>query len=202
MTSWGHQKCRRRQRTFIDNNDSNKRLQHLGNKPHTLIALVMHNSLVASTRRALSGAGTGTGTPPAPSPSLALVVPAKERTARLACLEAEVAVGVRQIRQHAHADDAGERVPRKVECLEDVEREDERRDVCGERRRWLGEYKVSVSGRPAARRQLTYWIGGRCWCRYRWCRCGWCRCADDGVWLPRKNGAYPIEQSGCADSGR
>ena len=36
---------------------------------------------------------------------------------------------MRQVRQHARADDARERMPHEVERLEDVEREDERRDI-------------------------------------------------------------------------
>ena len=101
----------------------------------------MHNGHVAATRRGLSGVGIGTGTPPAPSPSLALVVPAKQRAARLARLEAEVAVPVRRAQQHARTDGAGERVPREVERLEDVEREDKCQDICRGRPWWLGEHK-------------------------------------------------------------
>ena len=74
--------------------------------------------------------------PPVPSLALALIVPAKELAARL---EVEVAVVVRQVRQDARAEDARERVPREVERLEDVEREDERRDICRGRRWWMGE---------------------------------------------------------------
>ena len=66
--------------------------QHLGNKPNTLIALVMHDGLAAATGRTFSGAGAGA--PPTRSSALALIVPAKERVARL---EAEVAVVVRQV---------------------------------------------------------------------------------------------------------
>ena len=45
----------------------------------------------------------------------------------------------REVRQHARADDARERVPGEVERPEDVEREDEGQDVCRGRRRWLGD---------------------------------------------------------------
>ena len=60
----------------------------------------------------------------------------KELTERL---EAEVAVVVRQVRRDTRADDARERVPREVERLEDVESEDERRDIGRGRRWWMGE---------------------------------------------------------------
>ena len=51
---------------------------------------MVHDGLVATTRRTLSGAGAGA--PPTPSPALAFIVPAKKRAARLARLEAEVVV--------------------------------------------------------------------------------------------------------------
>ena len=51
----------RRQGTFIDGNGTTKGLQHLGNKPNTLIVLVMHDGPVVATGRTLSGAGAGAG---------------------------------------------------------------------------------------------------------------------------------------------
>ena len=54
------------QDTFIDDNDPNKGLQHLDNKPNTLIALVIHDILVVATGRTLAGAGAGA---PGPLPS-------------------------------------------------------------------------------------------------------------------------------------
>ena len=95
----------RRQGTFIDDNDPNKGLQHLGNEPNTLIALVMHDGLVVTTGRTLSGAGAG-----APRPLPSSFPP---RSAQYA-LEADVAVVVRQVRQHARADDAVNVCPIKL----------------------------------------------------------------------------------------
>jgi hypothetical protein len=141
------------QRTFIDDNNANERLQHLGNKPNALVALMMHDRLVPAARCAVARAPAGadgsggssssssssSGSDSSSSGSSGLlplvVVPAEEGAARLARLEAEVAVRVRKVGEHARADDAGERVTREVECLEGVQCEDERRDVC--RGRWL-----------------------------------------------------------------
>ena len=131
-------------RTFINNNHPNERLQHLGNKPHTLVALMMHDRLIAATGRALARTRARARRLLL---ALGLVGPPKQRTARLARFEAEVAVLVRQIREHARADDACERVSGKVERLEGVEGEYERWDVgCG--RRLLGE---CIRGNPSER---------------------------------------------------
>ena len=95
------------QGTCIDHNDPNKGLQHLGNKSNTLIALVMHNGPVVTTGRTLSGAGAG-----APRPLPSSFPP---RSAQCT-LEAEVAVAVvvRQVRQHACADDAMNVLPMRL----------------------------------------------------------------------------------------
>ena len=48
---------------------------------------------------------------------------------------------MRQVRQHAHADDTVNVCPMKLNVwsLEAVEREDEGRDICPGRRGWMGE---------------------------------------------------------------
>ena len=119
---------------------------------------MVHDRLVPAAARALGRAGAGARRAP-PPPALAVVVPAEQRAARLARLEAQVARRVREERQHARADHARERVAGEVERLERVEREDERRHVCGGRR-LRGGASVDRDGKTGERGG-THQLGSR-----------------------------------------
>jgi hypothetical protein len=140
----------------------------------------MYDRLIASTGRTLPGTRAGAGRLLL---ALGLVVPSQEGAARLARLEAEIAVLVLQVGQHARVDDPCECVPGKVERLQGVECEDESWDVC-RGRWWLGEVSVNRAREKGGK---SHRFGGR-WSRYDWC-------PDDSVRLSRKDGTYPIKQS-------
>jgi len=142
----------------------------------------MHDRLIASAGRTLPRTRARAGRLLL---ALGLVVPPQEGAARLARFEAQIAVLVRQVGQYTQADDSRKRVSGKVERLQGVECKDESGDVC----RWhrlLGRLSVNHAREEGGK---SHWFGGR-WNRYDWR-------PDDSVRLSRKDGTYPIKQSGC-----
>ena len=93
---------------------------------------------------------------------------------------------MRQVRQHARADDAVNVSPMKLNVWRmSSARTRVRASVAGGAGAWESEQVRPTYGPRTTQRG-----------QYR------CQCAYDVEWLPGKDGGYPIEQSGCVDGER